>query len=336
MSARIRGDGRRSTLDAMKGSFSLRVARAVLCVALTLPPLGCAAGSDTPLDLGRDARIPASPDLGAADLGAADFGAGDAGPGDLGAADLGAADLGANDAGPDDLGAADLGAEDAGLRDLGAADAGAIDLGARDLGAASGYRHTIAIDGVDDFDPADRFATTTTGYGARLSWDATSLYVGMSGPDIGSGSATRWLVVYLDTNGVLGGTRTGVTYNTQTPLLPAGFLADYAFRWKADNSFQSVQRWSGSAWEEAAITPSTFQSGTFVETRISFSDLGTPAVVGVSMLMLNEAAGGEFTYAGAPAGTFSDGYYGTIPVTRWIAADRALSAPPNDASRVRP
>ena len=314
-----------------------RLAFVACCAALLAVPSGCATGtSDMPLDLGRDARTPASPDLGSLDGSASDLGASDAGGVDLGATDAGAPDLGGDDLGPVDGGLADAGPSDLGVLDAGRADLGTVDAGPPDLGPIAGYRHTITIDGVDDFAAVDRLATTTGGYEARLSWDADALYVGMTGADIGSGSATRWLLVFIDTNGVTAGSNTGVPYNTQTPRLPPGFFADYAFRWKANNTFQSLQRWNGSAWEDTATVPATFQAGSFVETRLALADLGRPTNLGVAMLMLNEAAGVEFSYAGSPAGTFTDGYYGSIPMSRWIAADLALASPPNDPSRLRP
>jgi hypothetical protein len=325
----------------MSRSPHRRFAPLALCAALLAGPSGCATGSgDAPPDLGRDARIPASPDLGPLDAGRDDLGV-DAGPGDLGAPDAAAGDAGllgpdAGDAGAGDAGAGDAGSSDLGTSDAGRPDLGVPDAGAPDLGAPPGYRHTITIDGIDDFAAVDRLATTTGSYSARLSWDADALYVGMTGADVGSGSATRWWLVFVDTNGVSAGSNTGVPYNTQTPRLPPGFFADYAFRWKANNLFQSLQRWNGSAWEETATVPETFQTGTFVETRIALTDLGSPTNLGVTMLMLNEAAGGEFSYAGTPSGTFTDGYYGSIPMSRWVAVDLTLAAPPNDPSRLRP
>jgi Pentapeptide repeats (8 copies) len=311
----------RSTLAAMS-HYQLPVA-----VALTLSAfIGACATGEPPPDMRRDARVPPSPDLGRSDLG----------PVDLGGADLGGADLGGADLGTADLGGADLGGADLGTADLGGADLGMTP----DAGPSSGYRHTITIDGVNDFDAArDRFATTTLGYTAYLSWDDTGLYLGMDGTDVGSGDGTRWFLVYLDTNGAGFGTSVGVTYRTQTPALPSGFLADYAFRWRADNLFQGVQRWDsgGSTWvDDATVTAITRQTGTFVETRISLTDVGTPGTIGVAAFMLNETDLAEYSFAGVPSGTFADGYYPTIPMTGWISADRALSTNPNDPTRLRP
>ncbi len=117
-------------------------------------------------------------------------------------------------------------ASDAGEAPEAAADA------AEDGSTIVRYFHTIAIDGVNDFAANETFATTTTGHTGYLAWDDTYLYVGVDGPDVGSGFSSNWVVVYL---GGPAGTTTGVTYNTQTPTL--AFPAQYHVRWKTDNTF---------------------------------------------------------------------------------------------------
>jgi hypothetical protein len=314
------------------------------CVALvTLIP---ACGDDDAVaDLGWDGHVPPSPDGGPRDLGNADLSTNDLGNTDLGTADLGSADLGTTDLGHADLGTADLGTTDLGTADLGSTDLGISDLGHADLGAGTdagplaGYRHTITIDGVNDFDAApERFDTTTAGYSFYVSWDDTSLYFGVDGTDIGSGSSTSWVLVYLDTNGTGLGTTVGVTYNTQTPAMPPGLVADYVFRWRTDDGFQSVQRWNAatSGWVDTAIAPTTFHTGGFVETRLALADLGATGTFSLAALMLNEVALGEWSYAGMPTGTFADGYYASIPMTRRLFVDRSLTANPNAATRLRP
>jgi len=299
------------------------------CVALALTP-ACTKRADSELDLGRDARVPPSPDLGGRDLGGADLAIVDFGSSDLGSQDLGASDLGATDLGGGDLGGSDLGGRDLGFVDLGAS---------ADLGAGGSYRHTITIDGVNDFDVArEQLGTTTAGYTAYLSWDDEALYFGVDGADIAGGSATKWVLVYLDTNGSGSGTGVEQRYRTQTPTLPPGLIADFYFRWRTDNLLTSVQRWdtASSMWVDSAIAATTFQSGTFVETRIALADLSSPGAIGVAALMINEADLAEYSYAGVPAGTFSDGYYANIPMTRWMSADRSLATNPNDVARRRP
>jgi len=318
------------------------------CMALALGA-ACTKRSEPEIDLGRDARIPPSSDLGArdfgadlanVDLGSSDLGSQDLGATDLGAADLGGSDLGGTDLGGSDLGGSDLGGSDLGRSDLGGSDLGSVDLGASaDLGTGGGYRHTITIDGVNDFDVArDQLATTTAGYSAYLSWDDAALYFGIAGADIAGGSATKWVLVYLDTNGPGSGTAVGQRYRTQTPTLPPGLVADFYFRWRTDNLLTSVQRWdaTSSMWVDTAIVATTYQSGTFVEMRIALADLSSPGSIGVAALMINEADLAEYSYAGVPTGTFSDGYYANIPMTRWVSADRSLATNPNDAARRRP
>lgn len=200
------------------------------------------------------------------------------------------------------------------------------------------HRHTIAIDGVNDFAAAtETFATTSAGYSAYVTWDDSALYVGYSGADIDSGTATRWLLVFIDVDPGAGtGALVGEPYNTQQPEFPAGFGAEYAYRWRASNDFQDLRAWDGDAWAELPGTlPQTFQTGTYVETALARVDLGSPTELGVIALMINEQSLSEWSYAGLYADSFSDGYHAAIPITAYLRADLASTLPPNDtANRV--
>ena len=204
----------------------------------------------------------------------------------------------------------------------GATDAGA-DADASD--AQSPYAHTITIDGTNDFASEDVFATTSNGYTAYVSWDATYVYVGMNGADVSSNDPKRWLLVYF---GGAGGTTTGVTYNTQTPPLP--FSALHHVRWKADNSYTDAQSYNGSSWVEANwdFTGGVYQSGNYIEMRVARSDLGSPTTsLPVAVAMLNETNNVEATYAGVPSTTFTDGYDPTW--SKYFDFDLTSSTVPN-------
>ena len=159
------------------------------------------------------------------------------------------------------------------------------------------------IDGVNDFTGSETFPTTSTGYTGYVAWDASYLYVGMNGPDIGSNTATKWFYVYLSG---AGGTTTGVTYNTQTPTLP--FPAKWHLRWKADNTYTNTLTWNGTSWQDAgwSFTGDVFKNNNYLEIRISRANLGSPATESIAMGMLNEAAGVEATYAGVPSNAYAD------------------------------
>lgn len=170
-------------------------------------------------------------------------------------------------------------------------------------GGCAPYEHTIAIDGVDDFAASENLATTSAGYTGRVAWDDTYLYVGMEGPDVGSNSSTRWLLVYL--SGPAGST-TGVSYNNQTPALPFG--ARWHARWRTNNTFTQGMQWNGAQWVDAMwdLAGDVFQSGNFIELRIARADLGSPTTLDVHVTMINEVGGGEFTFAGVPSTSFLD------------------------------
>lgn len=230
---------------------------------------------------------------------------------DAGLADAGTrADATADAASPTDAGPI-------GLLDSGASDAGApADAGSRDAGtdaavdAGPGYAHTIAIDGVNDFTAAETFATSTPGYTFYVAWDATYVYFGASGNDVQtSAAATKWWTVYLASSST-GGSASGVTYRTQQPALP--FPAQWHLRWKTTNDFTGALDWSGSAWADPSLsfTGNVFRGAgnDFVEMRVARAAIGNPSLLRVTSAFLNEAQGGEATYAGAPSATFTDGY----------------------------
>ena len=207
--------------------------------------------------------------------------------------------------------------------------------------APAPWRHTITIDGINDFTAAsEQFATTSTaaGYHAYVTWDAMNLYVGYDGPDIASGDMNKWVFVYLDTDPGAGtGATTGVRYNTEAPGMPTGFGAEFYFRWKASNTFQTLEVFGGGAWSTVATAViATHETGTFVEFAIPLASIGSPARVGVMSLMMNETVSLEASYAGIYASNFADGYFATVPTTTYLRADFASSLAPNDASNRRP
>ena len=201
------------------------------------------------------------------------------------------------------------------------------------------YRHTVTIDGTDDFVPAEVFATTSSpSFSARVSWDADNLYLGYSGPDLdptATGASTRWLFAYLDVDpGAATGSGVSRTYNTQSATLPTGFGADYYLRWKADATFSSLEMWDGAHWVASSTAPNTGHSGQYVELSIPRSALGSPGKLGVATWMINEENLAEGTFAGIYTGNFTDGY--DADVTRYLKIDFASSRVPNDPANEAP
>lgn len=167
------------------------------------------------------------------------------------------------------------------------------------------YFHSVGIDGTNDFEVGDeRFGSSSTDYYGFLAWDRDTLFVGVEGADIASGSATKFVLVYL---GGPGGTAAGQTYNTQSPALP--FDAKWHVRWRADNLFTDTQEWDGGMWATASWNVTAFQSDTFLEFAIPLAELGSPATLPVHLSMINEAGGAESTFSVVPATSISaDGY----------------------------
>lgn len=177
--------------------------------------------------------------------------------------------------------------------------------------------HTITIDGTNDFSSDETFTTTSTGYTTYITWDQNNLYIGYEGADINAGinPQYKWILIYFDTDPQTTptsgtGTTVGQLYNTQQPNLP--FSANFHFRWKGDNSYTNMGKWTGSSWDYGAgsgyWSGSHVRSGTYIEFSFPLSDLGNPSQLYICTNMINEEAGFEWTYAGNPNDMFSDGY----------------------------
>ena len=170
------------------------------------------------------------------------------------------------------------------------------------------YFHTIAIDGVNDFTAVEAFPTSSGGHTAYTAWDSNYVYFGMESPDVASGNADVWLVAYF---GGTPGTSTGVEYNTQEPALP--FDARYHVRWRASNDFTDVMEFDGMQWQVDGNTfelnpGDIYQSGEFLELRVSLFDLALPAELHMHVGILRETAFTEASWAAHPADSYVDGY----------------------------
>ena len=205
--------------------------------------------------------------------------------------------------------------------------------------AATAYRHTIAIDGTNDFVAAETFATTSSpSYRAMISWDDDNVYLGYSGPDLDptvAAASTKWLFAYIDVDpGTATGATASQTYNTQSATLPAGFGAEYHVRRKSDGTLTSLEAYASGAWSTSMTTPTVAQTAAFVELAIPRAALGAPGKIAVTTWMINEGNLVESTYAGLYAGNFVDGY--DANATKAIAIDFTASRAPNDPANAAP
>ncbi len=188
------------------------------------------------------------------------------------------------------------------------------------------YFHTIQIDGMNDFDPAEAFATSTPGHTAYVAWDDTYIYLGTDSVDLSTGSDQVWLVAYF---GGPGGSMTGVTYNTQQPMLP--FESLYHMRWRADDMFGGFLEFSMAAWGPSALMlpmADVATSGSYIEIRVPWADLGDPQYLDLHMCLLREEPFNEASWAAMPSTSFVDGY--DPDYTQFFQFDNLGSTLPND------
>lgn len=187
---------------------------------------------------------------------------------------------------------------------------------------ATPYRHTITIDGVDDFTASETFTTTSTAFTARVTWDDANLYIGYAGPDLDtqtSDAPQKWLFVYLDTTA--SGEAQSEMYNTQRATFPTGFAADFYVRYKVNGTLTSLEHAENGGWVTAPPAPTVAQAGTFVELGVPLSAIGAGTTVGIVTYMINEKMFSEGTYAGLFADNFTEGYAVNMVLTRTLTAD---------------
>ena len=144
------------------------------------------------------------------------------------------------------------------------------------------YAHTIAIDGVNDFDLADTVQTSTTGGTLYFSYDDTHLYVGLESPDIigtlGSGDKFIYFLFSTDVTLTTGNTRSS---DDKAQFGVAG-TSRLSYHWKV--------RIDGVAYEEFRIGNATdwntdwgsqgksgFRTDGYFEGSIELAELGNPA-----------------------------------------------------------
>lgn len=203
--------------------------------------------------------------------------------------------------------------------------------------AVTPYRHIIAVDGTDDFSNAELFATTSSAFTARITWDDAYLYLGYAGPDLATttGDADKkWLFVYLDT--ASGGEAQSEQYNTQRALFPSGFAADYYARYKVDGTFTTLQHAETGTWSTATPAPTTATNGMFAELAIPLSSIGAGTSLDLVTYMINEKALAEGTFAGLYDGNFVDGYAQSMQLTAFLHVDFTSGSAPNDPANKRP
>jgi hypothetical protein len=194
------------------------------------------------------------------------------------------------------------------------------EAGPSEAGTEAGPGTGHVVDGVNDFAPGEKFATTSTAvdasYHAYAAWDAKNIYFGMEGNDVPANTANavnKWVMMYIGRDAAAGST-TGLPYDTagdvQQPTLP--FPASIHLRWKVSGDYTNVQQWNAAMtkWEDAPLVPLTvFRQGSFVEMAVSRAALGSPTKIQLVMNMLIEGSASvhdDFTYAGVPSNAFTD------------------------------
>jgi cysteine-rich repeat protein len=174
------------------------------------------------------------------------------------------------------------------------------------------FAHTINIDGINDFASEETVDNTTTNFSTYVAWDDSYLYIGYKGSDISSGNGAIVVSLYLGTDSGTT-TTTGFLHNTQEPEIPFP-STNYLF-WTADNNFLDLHDTDGTSWNPIPSNGVTaYQSDIFVEFSIPHNSIGVSPPYTLSFIgtLLNTESMNEWTFAGCPATTLSDGYDPTL------------------------
>ncbi len=168
--------------------------------------------------------------------------------------------------------------------------------------------HTINLSdsGTNDFTSADERFNTTSGTTIYdyLTWDATNLYVGISGSSP-AGTVTdgsRIYHVYIDTDPEgSNGTTVGEAWRWD-PTLP--FSADYHYAFKTQDNSETKRIYSGS-WGNTTIATSNYKGSGYWELSMSRSDLGSPTSIKVLVYVEEDWDGGSIC-GGLPSDLFTN------------------------------
>ena len=204
-----------------------------------------------------------------------------------------------------------------------------------DEGGADAAVTEHKIDGTNDFAAGEKLATTSSAapaYSAYISWDDKKIYFGMEG-DAVAAADNRWVLIYVDGNPGNAGTSTGLPYGCGAPptctvqqaTLP--FNAGFHIRWKSTNSYTNLQQWNATSgmWDDKGAISTFARNGKFMELSVARVALGSPAKLKVHVNMLIEKTGEEWTFAGVPSASFTDGV-GPSPFQRYFEFDLADKA----------
>lgn len=182
--------------------------------------------------------------------------------------------------------------------------------------------HTIALDGLNDFAADERFATTTSGEHAFVTWDAEYLYVGYE-----KLALDESLNIYLSTGAP--GANASVQFGPQRVLF--AFSADRAVVVRGETA--SFLQWSAQSWSKIPVKIDVARKGEFVELRISFSSLGVGPHLGLATFVSGDTMRGALF-----ASSWMDGYSeagAPKTVAHYLDADRSVATPPAAMTRRR-
>ncbi len=180
------------------------------------------------------------------------------------------------------------------------------------------WSHGWAIDGDDvDWFPEEEQAIVDGAL--ALTWDSTDLYIGVRHPDVAEGGSQHWFLLAMS-DGTPGSTVLP-SIGTQQATLP--FAPDRLLRWKADDTYDALDTWDGTAWatsdnwlETQGSLHQEHNERSIVEFRLP-RDAFESTTLEFAAWWVFEGAGFETSYAVSPTTAFAHGIYDPDLASWW-------------------
>lgn len=155
------------------------------------------------------------------------------------------------------------------------------------------YAHTIVVDGVDDFDPAETIPSSTAGGDLHLSYDDTTLFVGLTHPDVQTAGSGNKFVYFLFSTDTALATGNATSSDAKAKFGAAGTAKlTHHVKTRIDGpSYTEFRTANGVDWSTdwTANGKSVARAAGFVEVAIALSELGSPANVVVTAYTVDYA-----------------------------------------------
>lgn len=208
-------------------------------------------------------------------------------------------------------------------------------------GFSSAFRHTVVVDGINDFFPmSDAIATSTAGTQLYVTHDETDLFVGLSSPDIApAGAGNKFVYFLFSTDAALAA---GNTLSSDGKAkFGTGKAMTYHYKERiAGGTYTEYRIGNASGWttDWGTQNKTSFVASGFLEARIALAELGgaSPSSVAVTAYTVDYAGDSNNGWLYNMISGATDGS-GVTPrdLVQYVGLDLPGPVAPNDAGHIK-